>query len=88
MSEDPIANWMRRMIEANLEAMRRLNSNVMLFTFTPPPLGPNIGQTSNSCPADCPMYRRSRGCMTTRCVKTREQNMVEPAKIGEQPKDE
>ena len=69
MNEDPIANWMRRMIEANLEAMRRFNA----------------AQTLNPCLADCPMYRRGRGCMATRCIKTREQNTVEPAKIGEQP---
>ena len=47
MSEDAIAKWVKQMMEANLEAMRRLNSNVVLFIFTPPPLGPNAGQTSN-----------------------------------------
>ena len=90
MSEDALAKWMRQMMESHLKAMQRFaHNNIITFTFYPPPLGSNgTAQALNPCPTDCPMYRHGKGCMASRCVKTREQNTVEPAKIGEQPKDE
>ena len=83
MSEpsDAVKKWMQSFIISS--------PTPIIFTFAfsnhPPPLGPSGIQALNPCPADCPMYRRGRGCVTTRCIKTREQNIVEPAKIGEQP---
>ena len=83
MSEpsDAVKKWMQSFIISS--------PTPLIFTFAfsnfPPPSPNGIAQTLNSCPADCPMYRRGRGCMATRCVKTREKNEIEPAKIGEQP---